>query len=80
MKLSVLLTTALFAGCVVAQSEPAICPMPSPLPTVPAGANPATYPAPRVEWLVRAQGNISNAKKVANSIHLIFDGDSITDG
>ena len=80
MKLSVLLTSALFAGCILAQGEPVICPMPSPLPVIPAGANPATFPIPRVEWLIRAQGNISKAKTVTSPIRLIFDGDSITDG
>ena len=80
MKLPVLLAAALFAGSTAAFCEPSICPMPSPLPVLPAGVNPATYPAPRVEWLIRVQGNLQKAKTVADSTRLIFDGDSITDG
>ena len=54
--------------------------MPSPLPVLPQGANPATYPIPKVDWLVRVQNNIARAKSEAGSIRLVFDGDSITDG
>lgn len=45
---------------------------------VPAGTNPATFAAPRNDWLIRVQGNFS--KTQGNKYDLIFDGDSITDG
>ena len=79
MKLHILLATVLLGGSVLAQ-EAAICPMPSPLPVVPQGANPATYPIPKIDWCVRVQSTNEKAHQIANSIKLVFDGDSITDG
>ena len=80
MKLNVLLASLLFAGSAFAQTPSAICPMPSPLPVVPQGVNSATYPAPRMEWVVRVNDNNQKAHAGAGSIKLVFDGDSITDG
>ena len=55
-------------------------PMPSPLPTpIPNELNHAIYPMPRTDWLSRVQSNNDKAHQSASSIHLIFDGDSITD-
>lgn len=54
--------------------------MPKTLPVVPQGATLSTFPAPRVEWLTRVSGNNAKAAQVKDSINLIFDGDSITDG
>jgi lysophospholipase L1-like esterase len=49
-----------------------------PLPTQ--GVNLAANPVPRVDWVARVKTNIERARKQANDIHIIFDGDSITDG
>jgi len=48
-----------------------------PLPQPPPGTPRATYPVPRVDWLVRFQGNLDKLK--SGPYDLIFDGDSITD-
>jgi lysophospholipase L1-like esterase len=58
---------------------PAPWPMPSSLPTVPDGVNSAICPLPKIEWLTRVKQNNDNAAKIAERIHLVFDGDSITD-
>lgn len=75
-----LLAILLFAGPVFARDGAPVWPMPAPLPTAPEGINTATYPMPRVEWLVRVKTTNEKAKAQASSIELIFDGDSITDG
>ncbi|MEI6278781.1 MAG: GDSL-type esterase/lipase family protein [Verrucomicrobiae bacterium] len=80
MNPNLLLSALLFAGSAFAQTTPAIWPMPSPLPVVPQDGNSATYPAPRVEWLVRVNNNNEKARGNAGAIQLVFDGDSITDG
>jgi lysophospholipase L1-like esterase len=48
-----------------------------PLPTPPPGANPATFPVPREDWIARVQGFLDADK--GKHFDLIFDGDSITD-
>lgn len=54
-------------------------PMPSPLPPLPDPSE-TTRPFPRIEWLQQTQGFFNEARKRADSIQLIFDGDSITRG
>jgi lysophospholipase L1-like esterase len=49
-----------------------------PLPKISAGDNPAVVPAPRMDWVVRFQGNLDRTQ--GKKFDLIFDGDSITDG
>lgn len=49
-----------------------------PIATPPPGANPATFPVPRNDWLQSFIGNMKRAK--ANPGELVFDGDSITAG
>lgn len=53
--------------------------MPETLPGLPEGANPATHPMPRIDWVVRVAENNRKAHEAADSIQLVFDGDSITD-
>jgi len=48
-----------------------------PVPVPPAGANPATFPAPRDEWFLRFQSNLDKTR--GQHYDLLFDGDSITD-
>ena len=59
---------------------PAPWPMPSPIPSAPPGVNSAICSLPRLEWFARVKNNNDNAAKIAEGIHLVFDGDSITDG
>jgi len=80
MKIRVPLATLLFTCSGFAQNTAAPWPMPSPLPVAPAGVNSAAYPMPRTDWFLRVLNNNQNAQKVASSIGLVFDGDSITDG
>ncbi len=63
----------------MAQNAPSVWPMPSPLPAVPKGANPAAVPFPRVDWFQRVLNNNTKAQAIAGQIELVFDGDSITD-
>jgi lysophospholipase L1-like esterase len=70
----------LLAAPAFCQEAPAAWPMPSVLPSVPAGANSAAYPIPRVEWLERVKYTHDKTRPIASSIELVFDGDSITDG
>lgn len=77
IRYSVIVTLLLAAGTAFAQ-QPSVWPFP-PLPSVPAGTNPAAYPMPRMDWFKRVSTNNENAKKAGDSIQLIFDGDSITD-
>lgn len=53
--------------------------MPASLPSVPPGVNSASYAFPRIDWVTRVKGNNDNASKNAEGIHVVFDGDSITD-
>lgn len=78
--LSTLVTsTLLFAASVFAGENP-VWPMPSSFPQAPAEANSATFPVPRLDWVVRVKSNNDKASKSASGIQLVFDGDSITDG
>jgi lysophospholipase L1-like esterase len=54
--------------------------MPSPLPVLPQGVNPAAYPYPRTDWFERVVRNNATATAQSKNIKIIFDGDSITDG
>ncbi len=54
--------------------------MPKVLPTVPSGVPISTVPLPRVEWLTRVSATNEKAQKVKDTVNLVFDGDSITDG
>lgn len=78
-KSALLFAAMLLAASVFAGDNPAIWPMPSTFPEVPAGANTATFPVPRIEWVERVSANNEKAAKSAGSIQLVFDGDSITD-
>lgn len=75
-----LLVFLLLSSLAVAQDNPGIWPMPSPLPSAPQGKNPAAYPLPRLDWFKRVINNNDKARPEASQIKLIFDGDSITDG
>lgn len=80
MKFPLLLAAMLVGATAIAQNTPPVWPMPPTLPVIPPGVNPAAYPAPKVDWLVRAGTAIAESRKIADSIKLIFDGDSITAG
>ncbi len=54
--------------------------MPKVLPALPPGVTQSTFPLPRVEWVTRVSATNEKAQKVKDSVNLIFDGDSITDG
>jgi lysophospholipase L1-like esterase len=73
------ITFLALASCMHAEL-PTPWPMPASLPSVPAGVNSASYAFPRIEWVSRVKGNNDNASKIAEGIHVVFDGDSITDG
>jgi len=49
-----------------------------PLPTLPPGANPATFATPRNDWMVQFAEILQGVKK--QKIDLAFEGDSITAG
>lgn len=56
---------------------------PRPLPPKPEDVPVTAYPAPQLAWsgwFPRVYGNLEAAKKKSESIRVIFDGDSITDG
>lgn len=57
-----------------------IWPMPKSFPTASGDENPAVFPVPRLDWVVRVDANIKESSKLGDSIQVIFDGDSITDG
>ena len=48
-----------------------------PVPTPPAGSNPAVFAVPKNDWMVHFQRSLDRTKQ--GNIDLIFDGDSITD-
>ena len=79
MKSIILLTSLIITATGFARTLPPLYPMPAPLPTLPEGANSATYPAPQMDWTTRVRLTNKNVRKIADSIHLVFDGDSITD-
>jgi len=62
-----------FTSLASAADSTVIWPLPTPAP----GAARATTPAPRLDWLVRFQGNLDKLK--TGPYDLILDGDSITD-
>lgn len=81
MRHHLLLSIGLFVATASAEDSPVkVWPMPATLPSLPPGATVTTYPMPRVDWIQRVQGNIAKAHKAPESIKLVFDGDSITDG
>lgn len=51
---------------------------PPDVPTPPAGANSATFPAPKPDWGDGVRNHNAEAAKIASSNQLVFDGDSIT--
>jgi lysophospholipase L1-like esterase len=63
----------------LAQAAPAAWPMPPLPPANPPGTNSAVAPSPRIEWLQRVSAIDAKAHPIASNIHLVFDGDSITD-
>lgn len=77
--LCLLLPASLLVSSALAK-ESAIWPMPASLPSLPSGVNPASFPMPRMDWVVRVKSNNDRAAQAADSIKLVFDGDSITDG
>jgi lysophospholipase L1-like esterase len=80
MKLNLFLISLTATGTAFAQPSPAIIPMPSSDCMAAAALNTATYPAPSMSWMIRVNKANENAHKIADSIQLVFDGDSITDG
>ena len=77
---SIAFASLLLATSLLAESASDVWPMPSHMPSVPSGTNIASYPLPRLDWVVRVNSNNVSAKSKASSIDLVFDGDSITDG
>ena len=78
MKTSLLVSLCV-AGTAFAQSSPpAIIPMPSADCIAALKLNTSTYPAPRMEYFIGVNTTNENAHKIADSIQLVFDGDSIT--
>lgn len=73
------ITFLALASCMHAEL-PAPWQMPASLHSVPAGVNSASYAFPRIDWLERVMNNNTDASKIAEGIHVVFDGDSITDG
>ena len=65
-------------GSAIAQAPDSWSPFDN-LPTIPKDVNPAAYPFPKIDWFERVKGNDAKAHKIADSIPLVFDGDSITD-
>jgi lysophospholipase L1-like esterase len=79
MKLHCLLVPLVICTSVIAQDISQEAPMPV-LPTaLPAGVNPAAYPAGRFEWFEKVQRNINAGNAVAANCQMVFDGDSITE-
>jgi len=80
---SVALSLFLIAGEIASgpaqTTAPAVWPMPSPIPTPPSGIPETAYPLPRLDWFERVRTNIASAHQKPEDIHLVFDGDSITD-
>ena len=48
-----------------------------PIPTLPPGGNPATFPVPKNDWMSHFQRSLDRTKQ--GHVDLVFDGDSITD-
>jgi len=70
----------LSGGFALAQGSGEVWPMPTSFPAPPADVPAATFPLPRLDWPARVANTNDRAQKLADSIQLIFDGDSITDG
>ena len=79
MKHLLLIVALLISTSCLHAEATAIWPMPSSLPSVPAGVNSAAYPTPRLKWISRVKKTNESAAKVSDKIQLVFDGDSITD-
>jgi len=77
----------LTAASLLHAEDPAASPTPTPPPgldwflsmATPPGENSAAYPLPKFDWISRVKKNNDDASKVADTIQLVFDGDSITD-
>jgi len=79
MKFKSILASLLVTGSAFAQSPPpAILPMPSAECIAALKLNPSTYPAPRMEYFLGVNATNEKAHQIADSIQLVFDGDSIT--
>ncbi|MDR1144914.1 MAG: GDSL-type esterase/lipase family protein [Verrucomicrobiales bacterium] len=65
-----------------AQNNPKVWPMPAELPFRPAGVKVTVFPYPRAEWVerVKRSNDAAQTQNRTQSIKLVFDGDSITDG
>jgi hypothetical protein len=70
--LPLVLSTSLLAVAAFAGDAP-VWPMPATLPSLPAGMNPAVFPMPRMDWVVRVKGNNDRAAKIADSIQPVID-------
>ena len=79
MKLYPCLSAFLITVSAFAQNAPELVPLSKLLPDLPPGANSATFPAAKIDWVQRVKNTNERAQKEASSIHLVFDGDSITD-
>jgi len=73
-RLSLVPSLLLAFTCLVSAADSAVL---WPIPSTPPGTVRATYPVPRLDWLVRFQGNLDKLK--SGPYELILDGDSITD-
>lgn len=67
------LLTVLFSNFALAAND-TIWPLPTPPPGVPSPA----FAVPRLDWVDLAMANTARARKVADTIRVVFDGDSIT--
>ena len=79
MKRLILLSLLLPVSWALAENASSLSPLLSAVPTLPPGANSATFAAPRIDWVQRVKTTNEKAKSEASSIELVFDGDSITD-
>jgi len=80
MKRCTCLAALFIAASAFGQNGPADLTIPGLLRPLPADANPAAYPAPKLDWVQRVKKNNDLAHKEAGAIQIVFDGDSITDG
>lgn len=79
MRIQAYLAAIFITASAFAQSGPADFTIDKLLPPLPANTNSATYAAPQLNWVGRVKSTNERASQQAGSIHLIFDGDSITD-
>ena len=74
-----LLLAALFAAA-ISRSLTAETNIPFPPTSPPAGTNPATFAAPRLDgWLSNFLGRLQKSHAAGAKVDIVFDGDSITD-